>query len=339
MKKTINFLLNESCPSIQYRVNKEILGNKINYLQSKILDDPEVRGFIKQQNKSGWIDQDLHSENGVETAIRVFFEKGLDNGNSFFTKMLSELEKREDSFDNGCLEKVGRILDEKGFGGSRLIRATLFCYAGFDNKEFVQEQIEAALRAFEYVTRVNSLDEITEVYKNKLVFSKGAIWPGIYHLRLLAFSKSWRNEKNKEIIMEAIKKLIELSPIPSINVLSKGQLISPASFCMHDFKPQFENMNDKEWMMWFHRTEMLARLGMMDKIDKLNQQIEWLKRYLSQHNELFVKRLKHYYFRKWGPYTGMRLEKDWRIEKRRISDLSFRSLLVLHYSSVKQNRF
>ena len=43
MKKTINFLLNESCPSIQYRVNKEILGNKINYLQSKILDDPEVR--------------------------------------------------------------------------------------------------------------------------------------------------------------------------------------------------------------------------------------------------------------------------------------------------------
>jgi hypothetical protein len=89
------------------------LGNKINYLQSKILDDPEVWGFIKQQNKSGWIDQDLHSENGVETAIRVFFEKGLDNSNSFFSKMLSELEKREDSFVNGYLEKVGRILDER----------------------------------------------------------------------------------------------------------------------------------------------------------------------------------------------------------------------------------
>jgi hypothetical protein len=215
----------------------------------------------------------------------------------------------------------------------------LFCYAGFDNKEFVQEQIEVALRAFEFVTRVNSLDEITEMYKNKLVFSKRVIWPGTYHLRLLAFSKSWRNGKNKEIIMEAIKKLIELSPIPSINVLSKGQLISPESFCMHDFNPQFKSMNDKEWMMWFHRTEMLVRSGVVDKIDKLTQQIKWLKRYLSQHNSLFAKRLNHYYFRKWGPYTGMRLENDWKIEKRRISDLRFRSLLILHYSSVKQNRY
>ncbi|MGC9384948.1 MAG: hypothetical protein ACP5D6_10145 [Kosmotogaceae bacterium] len=253
--------------------------------------------------------------------------------------MFSELEKREDSFDNGCLKKVGRILDEKGFGGSRLIRATLFCYAGLDNKEFVQEQIEVALRAFKYVTRVNSLDEITEMYKNKLVFSKEALWPGIYHLRLLAFSKSWRNERNKKILLEAIKKLIELSPIPSINVLSRGQLISPASFCMHDFNLQFKSMNDKECMMWFHKTEMLARLGVLDKIDKLIQQVEWLTRYLSQHNGMFVKRLKHYYFRKWGPYTGIRLEKDWRIEKRKISDLSFRSILILHYSSVKQNHY
>jgi hypothetical protein len=53
---------------------------------------------------------------------------------------------------------------------------------------------------------------------------------------------------------------------------------------------------------------MLARLGVVDKIDKLIQQIEWLNRYLSQRNEMFVKRLNHYYFRKWGPYTGMRLE-------------------------------
>jgi hypothetical protein len=46
----------------------------------------------------------------------------------------------------------------------------------------------------------------------------------------------------------------------------------------------------------------------------------------------FTKALSHTYFRKWGAYTGLMLERDWRDPQRRIYDLTFRSLLILHYA-------
>jgi hypothetical protein len=45
----------------------------------------------------------------------------------------------------------------------------------------------------------------------------------------------------------------------------------------------------------------------------------------------FTKQLAHDYFRRWGAYTGLMLEADWRIPQRRINDLIFRSLLILNY--------
>jgi hypothetical protein len=45
-----------------------------------------------------------------------------------------------------------------------------------------------------------------------------------------------------------------------------------------------------------------------------------------------MKKLNHTYFQKWGSYTGLALEKDWRHPQRRVNDLTFRSLLIIHYS-------
>jgi len=44
-----------------------------------------------------------------------------------------------------------------------------------------------------------------------------------------------------------------------------------------------------------------------------------------------AKPLAHDYFKRWGAYTDLMLEKDWRNPQRRINDLTFRCLLVLHY--------
>ena len=72
--------------------------------------------------------------------------------------MLRELEKREKSFDQGCLVKVGKILDDKGFGGSKLIRATIFSYAGEEEKDLIKIQLKNALRKFKYVCEVSNLE-------------------------------------------------------------------------------------------------------------------------------------------------------------------------------------
>jgi len=336
MKQIVKYLLDNACPSIKYRVKKEVL-NEISILeeemlQNQILEDRAVKEFIRKQNEEGWIEEDFHSERGVETAVRLLSEKGISPSYTPMKKMLEELEKREETFDKGCLSNVGKVLDEKGFGGSQLIRATVFAYAGIENKPFIKNQIENALDGFRFIHSIEKIDDITRQYKNKLVFKDNVGWPSIYDLRLLAFTFGWRNDDNQRMLVESINKLIQLSPIPHINVLKKSQLISPASFCMHDFKSDINSLKDKEWMMWFHRMELLSRLGVVKEIDELMKQIVLLDKMLNEDNGIFLKRLNHYFFKKWGPYAGLSLEKDWKSEKRRICDLTFRCLLILHYS-------
>ncbi|SCG84315.1 hypothetical protein DW1_2755 [Proteiniborus sp. DW1] len=336
MKKTTDFLLANACPSIIYRVRKEVFNemclHEENSLQKQILEDKLVMEFLEKQNSEGWIDEDFHSENGVETAIRVLSEKGLSLKHPQIIKMLNELEKREETFDKGCLFNVGKILDEKGFGGSQLIRATIFAYAGVENRGFIKKQIESSLDKFKFVLTVDKIDDITKQYKNKLVFRDGVIWPSIYDLRLLAFTKSWRNRENEEMIASSIRHLIKLSPIPDILVLKGHQLIAPASFCMHDFNPCISTLKDNDWMIWFHRMELLSRLGVVKHITELKEQVNFLSNLLIENEGVFDKKLSHYYFTKWGTYIGLALEKDWKSRKRRICDLTFRSLLILYYS-------
>jgi hypothetical protein len=109
-------------------------------------------------------------------------------------------------------------------------------------------------------------------------------------------------------------------------------LLAPASFCMHEFAPDMHHLTDDEWMPWFHRMELLARLGVVGEIPELKGQVQVLEKILEEGQGLFTKKLNHSYFQKWGSYTGLALEKDWRLPQRQVNDLTFRSLLILHHS-------
>jgi len=84
------------------------------------------------------------------------------------------------------------------------------------------------------------------------------------------------------------------------------------------------------WMMWFHRTEYLVRLGVMRSIPELKRQVDRLESLLEAEDGRFTRKLNHPYFTRWGGYTGLSLEPDWRNSKRRVYDLTFRSILILH---------
>ncbi len=87
-------------------------------------------------------------------------------------------------------------------------------------------------------------------------------------------------------------------------------------------------------MQWFQRMELLSRLGMVRQIPALGKQVRMLDHMIQQNHGLFTKKLDHPYFQKWGAYTGLAFEKDWRSPQRRINDLTFRSLLILNYSGL-----
>jgi hypothetical protein len=303
-------------------------------LQNQILQDEAVREVMSWQQPDGWLAWNFHGTKSIEGGIRLLCEKGVDRNHPVLANALKALEAKTDRLDRG-IGKVGKILDDMGFGGSLMIRAAVFAYARIENKPFVKEQINLALEGFKAVLAIESIDDMVEQYRGKLVFRPYAQWPSIYHLRLLAFTQGWRTPENHKVVAESIKRLVELSPIPDANVRYKSQLIAPASFCMYDFNPDIASMGDAHWMMWFHLMELLARLGVVSLVAELQSQVETLREMVDANGGKFTKKLTHYFFKKWGAYTGLMLEKDWRSPKRRIFDLTFRSLLILHFTESK----
>jgi hypothetical protein len=332
----IDELLSAACAPIRYRTHHEILGESIppveeTLLQEQIRQDPAVIAVLHSQSPDGWIGRSFHGYDSHEAGLRLLIEKGVSVTNSCIRTALQALETQPERVANG-LGHVGKVFDEGGYGGTDLIVACLFAQAGLEDKPVVQLQIHETLAVLKGILSFSSVDEIAETYRGKLVYKPGLRWPGIYHLRLLAYTQAWRDAPNMEIVSQAIQRLVSLSPIPYIIIRSGSQLIAPAAFAMLDFNPEMASLPPADWMIWFHRMELLARLGVVHRIAQLHRQVDTLQQMLSQDQGWFTKELKHDYFKHWGAYTGLMLEPDWKNPRRRMFDLTFRSLLILKHS-------
>jgi hypothetical protein len=322
-------------PSIEFRTRTEVLGEppgslRCRALQEAILDDPLVRDVFSWQREDGWLGGTFHGSGGIEAGIRILCEKGLSRDHPILARALDALEAGDDRLHLG-IGKVGRILDEEGLGGSEMIRAAVFAYAGDEGRARVGDQIEEGLRAFEAVLGVESIDEISAPYKGKRVFRDGVRWPSVYHLRLLAGTHQWRTKERLQAMARAVERMVRLSPIPEIHLKHRSQLIAPASFAMTDFSNDLGATSGYASLLWFVRTELLARLGVVSRVPALEAQVARLAEILE--DGLLRRKFGHPSFRDWGAYAGLALETDWRAPSRRIADLTFRALLILHHAT------
>jgi hypothetical protein len=329
-------LLDRSCPSIQYRIRKELLGETgssmlMQSLQEDLLQDEQVKKVFSWQQPDGWLGRDFHGSESLEAGIRILSEKGVEPTHPIFSSALTALQKYPERWDRG-LGNAGQFLDENSLGGTKMISAAVLAYAGIENIGIVQNQIQQALRGFQGVLEIRSTTDLVDNYRKKLIIKTRKLWPSLYHLRLLAYTRSWRSSENCLLLANAVRRLIDLSPIQNFYLRKGTQLVAPASFCMDNFADNMDQMDDRQWMMWFQRMELLARTGVITNVPSLQDQVAHLKNLLE--NGFFTRKLSHNYFRQWNCYTGLMLEKDWKADFRRINDLTFRSSLLLFYSSI-----
>jgi hypothetical protein len=336
IQQVISSLLERAAPSIQYRLRHEVLGESLNSpqmrkLQRQILDDPLVKKIFRWRRADGWLADDFHGSQSLEAGVRILCEKGVSPGHNIIKGALSALTKNPERIARG-IGKVGSLLDKAGLGGSLLIRAVVYAYAGVEGKVFIHKEVEKALQVFSLTKEVRSIEEISRIHNEKRVFKTGAVWPSLYHLRLLAYTQNWRSQKNLETMSAAVRNLVALSPIPQIRFLHKSQLVSPASFAMDDFNPVLTWLTPAKWMAFFHRMDLLSRLGIISHVPQLADQVDGLQKMLFRSNGFFTKSLSHPFFHNWGAYTGLALEADWKSPLRRVNDLTFRSLVIISRS-------
>lgn len=342
--EVIKVLTEKACASIRFRTRSEILeeSTDIEEYINEILDDKRIKYVFTWQKKDGCLGQSFHGgwipdaklkhyNTGAEAALRFLSEMGVPGYYPVVEKGLNALLK--DNWNPDPWKWAAVYDPEIGLFGWDLIRAVVFSYFGLEEADFIKTEIQRAFEAIIRVREISSIKNITGTYRDKPYYNKGIALPDIYHLKLLAFTKGWRNNKNSSALAKAIERLIGLSPMPDIYIKCGTQLVAPARITPRDLKKSPHILQSKDWFWWLHTMELFARMGIVKKIPALLQQVNDLKVILKKDDGFFPFKPDSGLFKKWSVYVGLALEDSWKNNRWKY-DLTFKALLILKYADM-----
>jgi len=227
--EAIKALTEKACAPIRFRMRKEVLEEDpdINEYLNEILADERIKYVFTWQQPDGYLGHSFHgglipeekrkySGTGAEGALRFLSEMGIPRTYPVVEKGLTAL--RRDNWNPDRWKWSTSYQPELGLFGADNVRAVVFAYFGIEEYEFIKTEIQRALGYINQVTAISSIEDITGIYQKKLYFNREIPLPDIYNLKLLAFTKSWRNGNNIDAIARAIGRFIDLSPLPQIYI-------------------------------------------------------------------------------------------------------------------------
>lgn len=343
-QKMIDFLLNNAGPSIVLRVKKEILRDitekEEQELQSKILDEKIIKLITEKQQGNGWIGHNFHGSSknagqydNQEVATKYMGEKGLKNTpvldkamNAFATTELSDF----------CYETKGKVYNEFNVPayGPNITRCACIARAHYDDIINIEPQIGIALESFRRVTEVDSILDVSRPAKNFRLFNEYERWPCHYHLEILAFTDSWKNEDNISMLGESFRQLMRTDRPEIMNTRVAcwvGHPVGPAWYYSEGFSISTDT--DVAHILRMDKVEWMVRCGLYNHIPKLKEEVEYILDNVDQ-NGICRLDINEKEFRGWSPYFGLQLEADWRSKIRRACDLTFRAMLILHHAQI-----
>ena len=357
-QKMVNFLLLHANPSIKLRVRKEVL-NDISESEEKewklqISNERTIRFIAEKQQPNGWIGLGFHggSKNAgqfdnQEVGVKYLAEKAVGKDNPVLKRAIEAFVTTP--FDDLCYGTKGNIYNEFEYAafGMNLINCACIARAGFDDVIDITPQIQLSLDSFRRVLEIDSVLDITRpICNGKIrVFNDREKWPCRYHLDILSHTDSWKNESNIKMLAESMNKLMKIEhdglagyvpavwvghpvgplggfPAEGLSVKTSALLPSPIA-CG---KPDFYNF---EYIEWF------ARCGIMAYIPDLWETVRNITRSIDENGICHAPVLESA-LKSWGAYSGQRLEADWKSPIRKLCDITFRALLILHYSNYSE---
>jgi hypothetical protein len=330
-EKVLEHLTQSACPSIAMRVREEILGEVLSLKDrasyfSKIEQSTAAARVLGWQNEDGYFGERFHtppSKSKVwshEGSVRYLLEMGFDNNFLPLKKSLDVLLLK--GWERECVGKAAEVF------GAGNIRASLFAQAGLESADFMVRWIETALQGFRFIYKAGSISDIVVPYRDKQIFAAGKYLPNIYHLRILAFTHSWRTGENIAMVSEALKKLYFWLPIKPAYIKHRSQLIAPACNIAHEYNSDLMNIDGSYAFLWLHFYEMIARMGMLGLGSPFRPHFGNLLSRLDKTEGFFIERYDKKAFLYWSGYSGLALEDDWGKESRRINDMTFRVYLI-----------
>ena len=346
-EQMIKFLLTNANPSIRYRVKTEILNEKLSakgkdQLQAKILEEPIIQSIIACQKENGWLGNGFHGTNknagqfeNQEVGTKYLGEKLVYKDTPVLKRAMEAFVTTE--LTDLCYRTKGKYYDEFRYAanGQNIIRCACIARAGYDDVIDIKPQIQLALDSFKRVLEVDSILDITGVKKSngkeKRVFNDYEKWPCYYHLDILAHTNSWKTEENIKMLAESFKKLMRTDrPEKQVGGDSwVGYVLGTVGCIKEGYSLGYEH--DKIHYTYLDRVEWLCRCGLAPYLGQLQSEVEILRNSIND-NGICTAPIAENQLKGFGTYGGQQLETDWKSDIRKFCDITFRALLIMHYS-------
>jgi len=355
--KMIEFLLEHANPSIKRRVKNEILHNltlqEAAAYQEQILVEPIVQNIISIQKKNGWIGDSMFDGSTMYTqeySTKYLAEKAVGKDASVLKRAMGAFV--DTPLTELCYGEGGKPLDELKYPGmgANLHRAACIARAGFDDVIDITPQIQLSLDSFKRVLEIESIFEILHPMKKrgkvKQVFNDYEKWPCRNHLDILAHTKSWRNEENISMIAESVNEMMitdnpdlvgftpdtqvgclgGIFPAQGLTVMGSGIYPSPIMCEPGRDGKDYNGYYHFELIGWF------ARCGIVPFVPALHKIAEEIAASVDDEGVCRLPRVAEDVFKNWCKFGGLQLEVNWKSKIRKACDITFRALMILHYS-------
>jgi hypothetical protein len=344
-EKAIQFLLENAGPSIKYRIKKEILNNvtpdEERELQKQIMDEPISKLIVSCQKENGWLGNGFHGPNknagpyeNQEVGTKYLAEKGVSKNNPILKRAMDAFVTTE--LSDLCYRTKGKVFDEFKYAanGQNIIRCACIARANYDDIIDIKPQIQLSLDSFKRVLEVDSILDVSRSIKSSKyrVFNNFEKWPCRYHLDILAHTNSWKSNENIKILSDSIIKLMRTDRPELIGLGASswvGYVLGTVGCFSEGLSLRYNRDGTNSIQM--ETVEWLCKCGLTPYIKELQKEVNVIKDSIDVDGicraNVDIGQLKGI-----STYSGLQLEVDWKTPIRVLCDITFRALLISHYS-------
>jgi hypothetical protein len=366
LSKSIDFLLENAGPVIQYRLQKEILCNLKKKEEENLLDQiyqtPHFKLLKSYIKPNGYIGSGAHSWDnwrGVilhetplqdgEAAARLLSYFAIPKNHPIIMNFVAAMRdentlQNEFSYIPPEVERYNNRFRGISSGFClMLIIYTMQAMLGFGDDEYVRPFQRIALEAFESILPFSSLNEITKIRQSKAKYNypyleESASFPCQYHLEVLAYTNEWRTSENIVLMANALNHYNEIlhgANLIHVKIGSKYYAPFPLNMSNSPIRPFRAEIIDS--ISYRRLLTEIAMLGVGDSVKVIKDSIVGIENAIDDDGILKMrldlphnKRYSPKYIDYPTPYIDVRLETDYKRKYALECDLTFWAVQFLY---------